>query len=271
MLIKPEDKTIKGVLEGGYYRIPRFQRPYSWDKDNVDDFWSDVVSSDSAEYFIGSFVLYKKKGDSDTYFVVDGQQRLTTVVLFLAALRNAFDSLGMKTLAKGIQKRIEREDIEDEKHFVLDSETPYPFLQEFILKHGKPELKKKRGREEEALETAFQYLDAKIASALAAIDTDASVIGKNKAKAKQKKLEEIRDALLALQLITVELDNEDDAYLVFETLNTRGKDLGVADLVKNLLTRLIKNKNKSVDVSKDKWTGLRQELESSNAELDINA
>ena len=51
MIIKPSDKTIKGLLEGGFYKIPRFQRPYSWDQENVDDFWSDAVTSEADDYF----------------------------------------------------------------------------------------------------------------------------------------------------------------------------------------------------------------------------
>ena len=51
-----------------------------------------------------------------------------------------------------------------------------------------------------------------------------------------KALSEIRDRLLALKLIFIEVDEENDAYNLFETLNTRGKDLAVSDLVKNHLT-----------------------------------
>jgi len=42
------------VLESGFYRIPRFQRPYSWDRENIEDFWKDVVINSDADYFIGS-------------------------------------------------------------------------------------------------------------------------------------------------------------------------------------------------------------------------
>src|SRR5690606_5806273 len=65
--------------------------------------------------------------------------------------------------------------------------------------------------------------------------------------------------------------NEDDAYLIFETLNTRGKDLGVSDLVKNHLTRMLKPKNKGVDAAKDKWNHMLALLNESAASIDINA
>jgi hypothetical protein len=80
----------------------------------------------------------------------------------------------------------------------------------------------------------------------------------------------IRDKLLRLQLIAIQLDSEDDAYLIFETLNTRGKDLEVSDLVKNHITRQLRPKNKGLDTAKDRWNELSEILDSSEAELDID-
>src|SRR5712691_12653482 len=118
MQIKPVDRTISQLLESGFYRIPRFQRPYSWDKENVDDLWTDAIDNDDPDYFIGSSVLYRDKDKGSAYMVVDGQQRLTTLTLLLAAVRNSLDRVGLANLAKGIQKLIEREDINNEKQFV---------------------------------------------------------------------------------------------------------------------------------------------------------
>ena len=82
MQIKPYDRTIKAIFESGFYVIPRFQRPYSWTKENISDFWADV-SIGMDDYFIGSMVFYKEKGQQDVHNVVDGQQRLTSIVLLL--------------------------------------------------------------------------------------------------------------------------------------------------------------------------------------------
>ena len=70
MQIKPVDRTINQLLESGFYRIPRFPRPYSWDKENVDDLWTDAIANDDPDYFIGSFVLYRDKEKSSAYMVV---------------------------------------------------------------------------------------------------------------------------------------------------------------------------------------------------------
>src|ERR1700686_5539429 len=126
MQIKPVDKTVKEVLETGFYRIPRYQRPYSWDREQVDDLWSDAIANDDPDYFIGSFVLYRPNNPVDTFNVVYGQQRLTTITLLLAAIRNSLKILGQQALANGIQKLIERPDINSQQTFVLQTETSYP-------------------------------------------------------------------------------------------------------------------------------------------------
>lgn len=89
MKIRSIDKNIADILNSGFYQIPRFQRPYSWERENIEDFWTDVFVNSGPDYFIGSMVVYKPE-NSDIAFVVDGQQRLTTITMLLAALRNAF-------------------------------------------------------------------------------------------------------------------------------------------------------------------------------------
>lgn len=271
MEIKPVDKTVKQLLESGFYRIPRFQRPYSWDQENVDDFWVDTVANNDPDYFIGSFVLHTKAGEDGVHYVVDGQQRLTTITLLLAATRNALERLEFKNQASGLQKLIEREDLDNQKQFILQTETSYPFLHEYIQKHGIPELSAPQSDEQETLQRAFKYIEDKIEATLHAIDLD-SVVPKTKRREKKRvQLQLIRDRVLRLQLISIELTTEDDAYLIFETLNTRGKDLGISDLVKNHLTRLLRPKNKGVDHAREKWKSVLNEFNVSAAEIDVNA
>ena len=57
-------------------------------------------------------------------------------------------------------------------------------------------------------------------------------------------------------LVFIQLDNEDDAYLIFETLNTRGKDLTTPDLVKNLLLQKLRGSNVQLDAYKVIWNGI---------------
>jgi uncharacterized protein with ParB-like and HNH nuclease domain len=270
MDIKPIDQTVKTLLESFFYRIPRFQRPYSWDRENVADFWNDAVTSEDLDYFIGSFVVYRGSAATDTVLVVDGQQRITTITLLLAALRNALRAEVQDDLAKGIQLLIERPDLDNQKQYVLQSDSPYPYLQEYIQKYGEPDLEESSGAEEEALRDAFSFLKNQIAAAMDAVNTDPLIAADKKAEARKVKLLSLRDRLLRLQLISIQLNSEDDAYLIFETLNTRGKDLTVADLVKNHLTRILKTKNKGVDAAREKWEGIRAHFDESAEDIDIN-
>jgi len=57
MKINCIDKEIKKVFETGYYHVPRFQRPYSWEKEQITEFWNDTIKESEADYFIGSIVV----------------------------------------------------------------------------------------------------------------------------------------------------------------------------------------------------------------------
>lgn len=270
MQIKPRDTSIKTLLESNFFVVPRFQRPYSWDRENVDDLWQDAILSEDEDYFIGSFVFWVDDTNDNSYNIVDGQQRITTITLLLVVLRNALLILGDESLANGIHRLIERHDIRDNKKYVLFSATPYPYFQEHIQKMGSPEVNVDLGKEEKSLKLAFEYLSDKVSNELKSIDISTTISEDKKTEQKIKALSDIRDKLLRLKLIVVELDNEDDAYLVFETLNTRGKDLTVSDLVKNLLTRLLRVETIDMDIAKDKWVSIQDQFDAAESEININ-
>jgi uncharacterized protein with ParB-like and HNH nuclease domain len=154
------DKQVDQLLKESFYRIPRFQRPYSWDRTNIEEFWNDAVVENEAQYFIGNFVVYD---DKTALGVVDGQQRLTTITMLLCALRNAFEKVGFSHLANGIHGLIERKDISDQRFYVLQTETSYPYFQEHIQKFvGKPGVSADAGPEEQLLKQAFEYFQSNI-------------------------------------------------------------------------------------------------------------
>ena len=94
MKIESTDKTVKGVLSQSYYKIPRFQRAFSWEKDQLDEFWSDTISDTESDYFIGSIVVYQEDESHDILGIVDGQQRLTTLQLMFDALHAELVAVG---------------------------------------------------------------------------------------------------------------------------------------------------------------------------------
>jgi len=269
MIISSIDKDISEILSSGFYKIPRFQRPYSWSRENIEDFWNDVVVDSIGDYFIGSMVVYQiEKG---VFGVVDGQQRLTTITIMLGAIRDAFEGIGESKLANGAQGLIEKNDVNDEKQFILITESSYPFFHETIQKQGATEEEFKELKKEEInIESAFKIINEKIKHQLDSISDSVVIKDDEKHNEKVDFLKSVRDKILGLKLIYIFLTNQDDAYLIFETLNTRGKDLRVSDLVKSHLVKLLPNKNKNVDLSKDKWTQILEIIEGSNEDLSID-
>lgn len=106
MKIKPKDTIIKTILESNFLIIPRFQRPYSWDTENIADFWNDIFLSSDDDYFIGSMVFYRDNELSSEAYVVDGQQRLMTITILFAVVRDAFLAMKDKTQLEGFSKSL---------------------------------------------------------------------------------------------------------------------------------------------------------------------
>lgn len=263
MKIQCQDRNVEFIFQSHYFEIPRFQRPYSWDRDNWDEFWNDVFQSQQTDYFIGSVVTFAK---GQYKAIVDGQQRLTTITLLLATIRNFYRQHSFEDRASGAQNFIERNNKNNEPTYVLRAETSYPYLQTVIQK-SEPQTKIAKLSEEEALlEAAFQFFSAKVSDELAQIESALTGTSATKKIRIKKRLDELRDTLLSLKLIYVELDNEDDAYQVFETLNTRGKDLATADLIKNHLARLLREKNSNSDDVKVRWSVMSDNIKAISIE-----
>ena len=138
MKITSLDKEIRKIFEAGYYNIPRFQRPYSWEKEQIIEFWNDTIKDSESDYFIGSIVVYKKT--DELFGIVDGQQRLTTITMILCAVRDFYIQEGFVNPAKGVHVLIEKIDLNNEQKFVLQTETSYPYFQEHIQKYEEPEI-----------------------------------------------------------------------------------------------------------------------------------
>jgi len=268
MKIESTDQDVRTLLSSTYYKIPRFQRPYSWERENVEEFWDDVVKDSNGDYFIGSMVVYK---DAKRYLgIVDGQQRLTTITILLCVLRDTFAERGFQDLAEGIHNLVERKNIDNKPEFILSTESSHPFFQDCIQKWGEPELSVNVLKEEENLQRAYNQLKNLVWGVVNGIMIDTSKSGALKNKLLEKRLKEIRAQILDLKLILIQLDNEDDAYLIFETLNTRGKNLSVTDLVKNHLTKHLKSTSVSVDQTKIKWERILETIESSSADINTD-
>lgn len=269
MKVESHDKTAKELLHESYYRIPRFQRGYAWRRANIEEFWTDAIVDSVSDYFIGSMIVFP--ATSDTLDIVDGQQRLTTITLLLVAIRNSLRQQGLDDLAEGLHRFIERPDVDNHMRYVLKTESSFPFLQERIQKWGDPDPGDiPIGPEERELASAFDYFNEQLTSAVDAITSDTTISDEQKGERIRDKLQTIRDQVLGLQVILVKVDDEDDAYVIFETLNSRGQDLTVSDLVKNWILRDLRPTNVEVDRPRDRWNSILESFEASDAEINAN-
>lgn len=257
MNIESHDMTVDGLLRQGWYLIPRFQRPYSWDKDNISEFWDDVVVFNRDNYFIGSMVVYDV--EASKFGVVDGQQRLTTITIALSVIRDCFDGIGEDGLADGVQTLIERKNLENKSEFIIYPQTSFPFFQTYIQVRKRQQADVAPSVEERSIRDAYVFFDQKVRDVVGVVDFK-SVDGVEKDKVVSE-LRKIRDAFLTLKVVLVKLTSEEDAYVVFEILNARGKDLEVTDLVKNYILRSIKDENAILDAAKLKWVEMVKRVE----------
>lgn len=115
--IKTDKIYIKDIFEQ-WYRIPEYQRPYVWEKDEVLDLLDDIsyaaVNTPNNDYFLGSFVYQHKKAGGDQEFIendlLDGQQRITTIFLLFAVVRDIETN---KKRKENCQKYIYQEEDKD--------------------------------------------------------------------------------------------------------------------------------------------------------------
>ena len=120
MKLEAEIKNIKKILvdDENFFQIPDYQRPYSWDKENISDLIDDIITAfkrnNDEHYFCGSLVLVNNEADK-RYDIIDGQQRITTFTIIACVFREMYGKdLGKKAL-KYIANSIQDEYEEDKR------------------------------------------------------------------------------------------------------------------------------------------------------------
>ena len=81
-------KQIKELFNGRYFEIPKYQRGYAWENKNVRELFDDIYESleTDSNHYIGTIVLSEHLKATDLYYVVDGQQRITTITMIINAI-----------------------------------------------------------------------------------------------------------------------------------------------------------------------------------------
>jgi hypothetical protein len=242
-----KSQGLGACLAGNFLRIPRYQRAFSWDDENVSDFLADVntaFANKAPEYFMGSVVL---QGSSQSYEVVDGQQRLTTATILVAAARDFLASKGMMDVAKSLESQfLITKDIWSQEIKPRLSLSVYDndyFLRSILQGEAMPAARESHERLLAAKGKASQFIEGIHTHFSDWFDRLGGVIQYLEHKAR---------------VIQVIVPSQSNAYVIFETLNDRGKDLSASDLLKNHLFGRADNR---IDEVQAKWNQMLGILE----------
>ena len=240
----PEAKIIAKIFgdADSYYQIPDYQRPYSWEDEQIEQLWDDLYSameSGDERYFLGPMILIRRKDGYFEYFeVVDGQQRLTTLTILFCVLRDLYGSdleKFDKELVNSIQDAV-KSLVKGKLRLKLITQSNYQLkFEDDILNNVNfptTELTKKQREEEKFINAALIFKEK-----LENLKKDGGI------ETVKKFVEYI---LKNVEMITITCTQQAYAIKLFQVLNTRGLDLTPADLIKSYLySNLSEDKDKS--------------------------
>jgi hypothetical protein len=248
-----DDASVGGLFSGdSFYKVPNYQRPFSWDYDNFDDLIGDTSSAKRTEnYFLGTIVLHRD--GNGTKIIVDGQQRLTSLIILLACLRDSIESDKHK---KELQDRIKQEEKvldgipERVRIEVKDREI---FNRVVVTEGGTQNLPDRTG----LTEPEARYLDACISfhGAIAKMTPD-------------EKIGYVTFLNQKCKLIYLMADSFEEAFRLFQIVNDRGKQLRRIDVLKAINTS---PDHVSQEGTRDKIASQWEEAEASVGETNFES
>lgn len=253
------NETFRQLLGNGIsFYVPPFQRDYSWEEENWEELWEDIVEAfaegPDAGHYLGYLVL--NATTSKKYIIIDGQQRLATIsLLIMAALAN-FKSM----IENGIdaeRNRLRMEQLRASYIGYLDAVSLVPrsklnlnrhndrYYQTFIVPLGTlPQ--SGINQSEKLLRKSFKWFEEKLRVRFPHTEGGA-----------QDLVEFIDSMVDRLFFTVIRVDDELNAFKVFETLNARGVRLSAADLLKNHFFSLISGRHETeIRAMEEAWSAI---------------
>jgi uncharacterized protein with ParB-like and HNH nuclease domain len=197
---------IKDFFNGRFFEIPKYQRGYAWEITNIRELFDDVVESieSNSNHYVGTIVLSKSDQDDEKFYVVDGQQRITTITLIINAL--------IRGLSEKDAAYYERFYIKEESRYRL---TPLNRDKSFFINLLENNLGQPENKSQRFLKAAVEEIAFKV----------------NQIPDKLKFLKSIEK----LEVMEFVENSEGDAIRIFQTVNDRGKPLSNMEKAKSLL------------------------------------
>jgi uncharacterized protein with ParB-like and HNH nuclease domain len=248
--IKYEFIGIWALIKNKNLKVPTHQRPYSWQTEHIEDLLYDIMNNfNEDEYFLGTIVL--TAGNNNKNEIVDGQQRITSVSLIYASIR---DLLQNKTDSDDIHtKYLSTYDIRTKEYFpkLELSQQDNEFYRNLIInKQNNTESKRLSNT---YIKEAYHTINIFIKRILEIHNNDENVLIDWK---------DFLDEKLKVVVITVPTDV--NAFTIFETLNDRGLALAQTDLIKNYLYGKAGNR---IDEVQRGWIELVSKIETEEESL----
>lgn len=255
--IEAEVKNIKGILVNDevFYQIPDYQRPYSWDKDNLSDLIDDLTDAYFANkdknYFCGSLVLVNNEYDG-RFDIIDGQQRITTFTILACIFRDIYLNNLTEKAKKYINLSIKDEFEEDKQKLKLltykDNESNFS---EIVLNEINFTACIKGNK---YLENAC-YLKDFLAEAI------------------DEKGIHVNDFVMwfyeNVVLTVITCPSQDSAMQIFNVLNDRGMPLSPVDILKSKLMQDLQDNKEERRLFADKWDHIREKLKNDSNDYSV--
>jgi uncharacterized protein with ParB-like and HNH nuclease domain len=236
-IFKPQSLTI-GELFGNkdaLYQIPRYQRPYSWGDDQLEKLWSDLLDAQENDpnYFLGSVITAKPEEASNYLDIVDGQQRLTTLLIMLCVCRDLFPNINQDILendpfaidGKMIKSSIRFNDRFERLRLKTHSNHESDF-QQLVLNDGVSINNKRPYKKDLRIEEApnFKFKNTSAFFTEKFVELGEQSIGRL-----------INYIFNQVKIIRIDCQSVSFAIKLFQVLNDRGLDLSNSDLIKSFL------------------------------------
>ena len=265
--MKPDKLTIFELFEKQKrYVVPLFQRPYVWSRERQwEPLWDDIKNqavavlarAEPTPHFMGAVVLDQVRSfgrELDTSQIIDGQQRMTTLQVFLAAFRDIAKEIDPSTFAElqSLTQNRNPANLPKAEFKVWPTNADQPQF-EGVISAGSiakidemyPVIGKGKKKGRPIMAELYVYFSEAIQDYLKSSEIDGSDL--------KARLEALYEACRRrLHLVVIELqDREDDPQVIFETLNARGEPLLASDLVRNFLFLLGSRQGKNIQILYD--------------------
>ncbi len=235
--------------------VPIYQRPYAWEKKHIDDMFNDIhnaISNNENEYFLGT-IVFSEKENSDELEIVDGQQRITSIYIFLSAVEQFFRQRSEDEQANSIQQdflsifnRRTGEHLPKIKLGNLDN----IFFREYIVNKNEATLSTKESHER--IKNTKQLSIQKINKLAELSDANLNIL--------HDWIEFISDKL---KVVTITVPSKANAFTICETLNDRGLELAQVDLLKNYLYSKASDR---IEEIQNTWIEMTSQIETAENE-----